>query len=245
MERFPVEAEIRKNKAIPSLKSVTRTLYVPIIVAIIGLIILVLGFSLYSSRLLLSNTGIDTQAIVIDRQIDIDDEGHRSYRITYQYKVVSSSDDSIQIHEGSASVSRSEYEQLAIGDEVPIVYAAKKPTLSRMGSTKDEYDPAAILPIVIIIPIICFLPLLWRLIELPEILSLDKNGVITTGKIIDVWKEESSGKCYVAYTFGRDHGAVQRIDYSDYLLIEEGIEVPIRFHKANPKLSRMEILSIF
>ncbi|NJL04425.1 MAG: hypothetical protein HC911_05830 [Chloroflexaceae bacterium] len=70
-------------------------------------------------------------AQVLDKRISYDDEGDASYFVSYIFSHPLPNGEPYQ-YEATASVSRSQYEQLEYGQQLPIVFAPSDPTISRL-----------------------------------------------------------------------------------------------------------------
>lgn len=79
---------------------------------------------------LLNETGVTTEAVVINRQIDPDSDGS-TYYVTYRYDVPLSQGDRSRLSH-TESVSRKMYEAMSIESRVTIRYAADDPEVARL-----------------------------------------------------------------------------------------------------------------
>lgn len=80
--------------------------------------------------------------------------------------------------------------------------------------------------------------------SLPVARELDRDGVVTQGRIVGKRSEmDSDGDrdWYVAYEFGDGHGAVQRIGRTAYGSLDIGSEVSVRYLERDPNVSRLEM----
>jgi hypothetical protein len=85
----------------------------------------------------------------------------------------------------------------------------------------------------------------WGLFQTSR--KLDREGSVTEGKIIDLWKEEFKKEVayYVAYQFGDGVRAWQTVEQSLYEQLRVGDAVMIRFLPGAPQFSRPEWRDIF
>ena len=84
---------------------------------------------------------------------------------------------------------------------------------------------------------------IWVARDLPAARELDANGVITQGKIVSKWTQTDSDQdrqCYVAYKFGEECEAIQKVSWKHYQQVEVREEVEVRYLPEDPSRSRLE-----
>lgn len=85
----------------------------------------------------------------------------------------------------------------------------------------------------------------WVAKEYPVARELDRDGVLAEGVVLEKWvkrdSDDDTRDCYVAYQFGDQHGAVQKVSSKTYRILQLGDTVDVRYLRRDPKLSRMEV----
>jgi len=146
------------------------------------------------------------------------------------------------------TVGRTLYDSLAVDREIPIVYAASDPAISRLQA---EYPPAWTNYLSVACPGLIGLAFLagslvltrntwpqWRLA-----CELDESGMVTTARVVKRWKGRSrwSTLYYVAYALGTGQEAQQMVSGSVYNALVEGTPVNVRYLPRDPTVSRLEL----
>jgi len=107
-------------------------------------------------------------------------------------------------------------------------------------------DIGAVTPVGMAMPLVGLFLLIVAIFvarDLPAARKLDTQGVITQGKIISKWTRTDSDQdrqCYVAYEFGEESGAIQKVSWKHYRQVEVEDEIEVRYLVEDPNLSRLE-----
>ena len=171
-----------------------------------------------------------------------------AYYVEYRY-TVSMPDGRLQTFETKVPVSRDFFYSLQIEQSIPIVYAAGDPAVSRLQA---EYPPNWMANLGWFCPTSVGLPLLVAGVVLTVTVGglwksareLDESGLVTTGQVVERWKEQGSVRrpadYYVAYAFGSGQEAQQVVSASVYNALVEGTSVNVRYLPRDLKVSRLE-----
>lgn len=89
-------------------------------------------FNMWRDFIRLNLSGVETTARVEDTYIDTDSDGNEYYRVIYTFDYTSA-DGSTGEQRAEVSISESQYEQLEVGQSLPIVYDASNPAITAPG----------------------------------------------------------------------------------------------------------------
>jgi hypothetical protein len=197
---------------------------------------------------LLNETGVTTEAVVINRRIDSDSDGS-TYYVTYRYDVPLPQGYRSRLTH-TESVSRKMYEAMPIESRVTIRYAADDPAVARLAGRSRTME------LVFMIFFLLFGGL-FVLIGVAMVYSsgqgvnnaraLARRGETTTARLTERWIETDSegDKQYcVAVRFavpGRPDVTVAEYNRRAYDRFFEGASISVRYVPDRPEICRLEI----
>ncbi|MEW5961898.1 MAG: DUF3592 domain-containing protein, partial [Chloroflexota bacterium] len=177
---------------------------------VFSLIFVIISFAIFipewRTASLLNETGVTTEAVVIDRRIVPDSEGD-TYYITYQYSAPLPQGEQRLQYSNEESVSRQIYDDQPIESRVTIRYAANQPEVARLAGRSRTID-VMVLAFLALFGGLFVLVGLWQIYSswqgIRHSTALARQGVLTTARLTERWLEKDSegGNSYcVAFRF--------------------------------------------
>lgn len=197
---------------------------------------------------LFKNTGITTEAVVIDRPFTQASQTRSPYQITYQYTALLPNGESQQFTTTTPVHPRT-YDSLPLGKIFPILYLPTNPAASYLQSEfAPPFDSLALGGVGLLLTLGGFVIIILGRLELKQVMALDNRGQIIGGIIFERWAPFSGRPPCVAYYFDlpgqpKEHSRVVRAEFNEraYYTYQVGDQVQIRYLPENPKLCRLEL----
>jgi len=197
--------------------------------------------------LLLKDSGVPTEAVVVDRRIDTDSDGADSYYVTYKYKVPAAKGDHGYLTR-EQSVNRDTYRLLPPESQTTVRYAPSDPSVARLESRFRA--PYLLLGVTAFAGLFVAIGLFlfrsgWTTIT--QARALSRHGQSIQGTLLDRWTDTDSDgdRVYcVAYRFTPlYHPQVTKAEYNRaaYDALLPGDPVWVRYLPDRPNVARLEV----
>ena len=113
------------------------------IMTLVGIGCCCLGFHFLRLEVLLDKTGQSTTGVVTQLSISGDENNNNTYYLTYRYE-----DNHEHPYTTRSNVEKTLFATYAVGNPIPVVYAANFPAISRVGPAGEWLGPVGILALL-------------------------------------------------------------------------------------------------